>query len=219
MPSHYYQRTFISDNYYHIYNRGSNKQTIFIDLQDHNTFTEILLYYLNYPTGRPYCHKNNSKVPNLTNHNRQTISLIAYCLMPNHFHLLLKQLSPTEPTTNISNLLRRLTITYAMHFNDKYKRSGNLLQGKFKNVSVNSENQLLYLTKYIHRNPLEINHKTSLSTYPYSSYPTYLNIDRVPWINPKPILDYFSNNNPSQSYQSFVEETPDSIDITPLTLE
>jgi putative transposase len=216
MPSRYYQRTFVTDNFYHIYNRGSNKQSIFVDNRDYNTFIKILSYYLTYPTGHPYYRKTVSEVPNLT---KQTISLIAYCLMPNHFHLLLKQLSPTEPTTNISNLLRRLTITYAMYFNDKYKRSGNLLQGKFKNVPVNAENQLLYLSKYIHRNPLEINHKTPLSNYPYSSYPRYLNKNRISWINPQPILNYFSNKNSLLSYQSFVEETPDSINLTSIILE
>ncbi|MBI3954704.1 transposase [Candidatus Collierbacteria bacterium] len=141
--------------------------------------------------------------------------------MPNHFHLLLKQLLPPQPDNNISNFMKRLSITYAMHFNNIYEHSGNLFQGKYKNVQVRSEGQLLYITKYIHRNPINLEGSDpSLSSYPYSSYPYYLGINPIPdWLDTQPILELFSKSNPNLSYQAFVEEN--SIHLTDylLTLE
>jgi len=109
--------------------------------------------------------------------------------MPNHFHLLLKQLPLATKQTDISNLMRRLSITYAMYFQYKYKHTGSLFESKFKSVTVDSTEQLLYLSRYIHQ------HQT-----PYSSYPTYLNKIKLPnWLHPEYILKLQKN------YQQFVE--------------
>ncbi|MBU1071110.1 transposase [Patescibacteria group bacterium] len=226
MPSKYFQRNFTKNNFYHIYNRGSHKQTIFKNHQDYQTFTDILSYYLKFPTGTAL-----SRLPrNLKERNLQettpTFRLICYCLMPNHFHLLLQQhLHPTT-TNNISNFMKRVSLAYAMYFKNKYDHSGNLQEGRFKNVTINTEEQLLYLTKYIHLNPskLEGTQPSNLSIYQYSSYPIY--IDQIPapqWLNPNEILNlsYYQNTkNPHQAYKKFVEgkQTNPEI-ISRLTLE
>ena len=198
MPSKYYHRNFKPQHFYHIYNRGAYKNTIFIDKEDYETFIEILCYYLKFPTARHFNYQNivkEFKVPNF----KYTVHCVAYCLMPNHFHLLLKQLPEANKKTNISNLLRRLSITYAIHFKYKYKHSGALFEGKFKNVTVNSNDQLLCLSKYIHLNPQELNKK--ISNYPYSSYLAYINKNKLPdWLHPKYIFKLQSN------YQQFVEK-------------
>lgn len=214
MPSKYYHRNFKPQHYYHIFNRGAYKNKIFLDKEDHKVFIEILSYYLKFPTARHFNYQNivkQFKVPNF----KYTIHCVAYCLMPNHFHLLLKQLPEANRKTNISNLMRRLSITYAIHFKYKYKHSGALFESKFKNVIVESDEQLLYLSKYIHRNPIKITKK--LSDYPYSSYSAFINSIKLPdWLRPEYVFKLQSN------YQQFVEKPlmeKEINDLKSLTLE
>lgn len=118
--------------------------------------------------------------------------------MPNHFHLILKQLPEADKKTNISNLMRRLTITYAMYFQYKYKHTGTLFESKFKNVTIDSDKQLLYLSKYIHQNPQKLTKK--LSNYTHSSYPAFINKVKLPeWLHPEYIFKF------QQNYQKYVE--------------
>lgn len=202
MPSKYYQRNFQPGHFYHIFNRGSHKQTVFKQQSDYKVFIQILSYYLNNPTGIPlsfvprYKTPSNIKVPNL---DIATI-MVCYCLMPNHFHFLLKQISPT-PQDGITNLMRRISIAYAMYFNDKYDHSGNLFQGKYKQVHIETDEQLLYLSKYIHLNP-----KLPLK-YPHSSLSTFIEKSPTPkWLHPEEILElnYYKNSqNPQKDYKNF----------------
>lgn len=195
MPSKYYNRNFRPQHFYHLFNRGSYKNKIFLDQQDYQTFISILSYYLKSPTA-----KHLSYFPRIKNpHSRTkpstespTVHLVAYCLMPNHFHLLVKQLPKATQKTNISNLMRRTMITYAMEFQNKYKHQGHLFQGKYKNVTVDSDRQLLYISKYIHQNPKKLTKK--LSGYPYSSLPIYLKqSEPLDWLYPNYVLKLTNN--------------------------
>jgi len=105
--------------------------------------------------------------------------------------------------------MRSLATKYTMYFNRKYKRIGPLFQGVYKAVLVESEPQLLYLSKYIHRNPFPVLSAGSLlSNYKHSSYQNYLGLFNQPWIDKDDILGLFSKNpQGSNSYQNFVEET------------
>ena len=210
MPSIYYHRNFRQGNFYHLLNRGANKLNIFRDITDYITFTEILQYYLNYPNGKALSilqkHSKKSKIKLLQVRNLESsFELHGYCLMPNHFHLLVCQKHKPENNNSISNYMRRVMITYAMYTHYKYKRSGALFQGRYKNVSVDTKDQLLYLSKYIHLNPLPLlSGLKSLSEYPYSSYPDYLgNVDRK-WLQTSTILNHFKKK-PVKQYQQFVE--------------
>jgi len=214
MPSKYYYRNFKPQYFYHIFNRGAYKNKIFLDQKDYQTFTDILAYYLKYPKTKNFSYQkkvNKFQVRNLEN----TVHLTAYVLMPNHFHLLLKQLPSATPKTNISNLMRRFIITYAMYFQNKYKHTGTIFQSRYKCVLVDSKEQLLYLSKYIHQNPQKL--QPNLATYPYSSYPIYINKLETPeWLHPEYILKLTKN------YQQFVKQpVPESNlnQFTPLTLE
>ena len=197
MPSKYYHRNFKPQYFYHIFNRGAYKNKIFLDESDNQTFIDILSYYLKFPRARHYNYQNivqEFKVPNF----KYTVDCVAYCLMPNHFHLLLKQLPEADKRTNISNLMRRLSITYAIYYKYKYKHSGTLFEGKFKNVTIDSDEQLLYLSKYIHQNPIKL--VKQLKTYPYSSYPAYINSIKLPdWLHPEYVFKL------QQNYQQFIE--------------
>lgn len=212
MPSRFYQRIFIKGYYYHIYNRGANKEIIFKDDEDYLVFTDILAYYLIFPKGKPLSiikdiHvKELSKVPNLREV-ISTVKLCVYCLMPNHFHLILKQQNDPTEESSITNLMRRVIITYSMYFQKKYQHSGTLFQGKFKNVLVSSDSQLLQLSKYIHRNPVEIVGSEPLINYQHSSYQYFLEIEKCPdWLYTNEILSLFSKTGSKPSYNKFVEE-------------
>lgn len=222
MPSRYYRRLFAKGYFYHVYNRGANKQKVFFDGSDYKTFIDILGYYLLFPSGKPLSilprlkqkDTQNIKVRNLDiKQERSSVCLVAFCLMPNHFHLLIKQVDVPTKTNNISNLMRRLIITYAMYAKKKHERSGVLFEGKFKNVTVLSDKQLLQLSKYIHRNPLETQGSEPLKTYPYSSYRHFLKLESPPvWLKSEEILSFFSKANKNLSYQKFVEGSPPDIE-------
>ena len=204
MPSKYHNRNFRPQHFYHIINRGAYKNKIFIDKQDYEAFLEILEYYLAYPRSKFFGYTKlvdkpykNVKVTNLT-----TIHLVAYCLMPNHFHFIFKQLPEATLKTNISNLMRRLMIAYAMYFQNRHKHEGAIFQGRYKNVEVDTNEQLLYLSKYIHKNPEKLVNK--LEKYPYSSYQAYINHVLLPdYLHSEYVLKLQDN------YKKYVESPID----------
>ncbi len=129
------------------------------------------------------------------------VQFFAYCLMPNHFHFLLKQNSDV----GITHFLRKFSNSYTRYFNTKYDRIGPLFQGTFKAKLIENDEYLLQVSKYIHRNPLKLGN-ANLHSYPYSSYMYYLSKDRHPFCDTEFILSYFSKTNANLSYSSFVEE-------------
>ena len=194
MPSEYYNRNFRQQHYYHIFNRGAYKHKIFHDKEDYEDFIGILTYYLKYPTARKFSYQKLVKQQKLLVRNQlDSVRLVAYCLMPNHFHFILKQMPSADKKTGISNLMRRVMITYSMHFQYKHKHTGALFQGRYKNVIVDTNAQLLHLSNYIHK------HKT-----PYSSLPIYLmQTDPLDWLYPEYVLKLTKN------YQQCLTSTKD----------
>lgn len=198
MPSKYYNRNFRPQYFYHIFNRGAYKNKVFLDKPDYEAFVAILSFYLIYPKAKNFAYQkkvNEFQVPNLEK--VQAVHLVAYCLMPNHFHLLLKQLPNATLRTNISNLMRRTSIAYAMYFQNKHKHTGALFQGKFKNTTISSNDELVLLSKYIHLNPKELTGK--FESFSYSSYPAYINRIKPPeWLHPEYVL------RQKRNYKKFV---------------
>lgn len=221
MPSIYYLRQFSPGSYYHIYNRGANKQDIFRDNKDYQVYTKILAYYLLHPNGTAQSilarlHDSN-KVTNLVIE-PPCWTLLAYCLMPNHFHFMIRQ---EDGSLTISDFMRRLSITYAMYYNNRHHHSGAIYQGRYKNVLIENEYQWLYLSKYIHRNPAHLKQgyePYKLSGYLYSSYPNYLGQRSQRWVNTAEILGRHSRD-PIGEYQRFVEDGTDVGNIEKLTLD
>mgnify|MGYP001589973389 CR=1 FL=1 len=219
MSSIYYQRIFIPGSYYHIYNRGAHQQNLFQDDKDYQTFTEILGYYLLHPQGIPKSILNRKpkgyKVTNLVI--SPSCSLLAYCLMPNHFHFMIRQ---EENELTISDLMRRVCIGYSMYYNDRHHHSGTIFQGRYKNILISNEYQWIYLSKYIHRNPahLQSYEPCKLVDYKYSSYPSYVNEITIPWLDKDTLLDRY-HKNPNLEYQNFVEDGGDIGNIERLTID
>ncbi len=213
--------------YYHIYNRGNGKNTIFHDDEDYKRFAG-LMYVCN--------QKENFKSDNL-NKNQGLLSIDqidplvaigAYCIMPNHFHILITQLE----NGSIPVFMQKLGTAYVMYYNKKYKRTGSLFEGKFKAEYIDTNNYLKYIYSYIHLNPLKLidkNWKTSglvskenssdfLKKYKYSSFSDYFDPNsrkEYKLINKKLFPDYFSTKS------EFLSEIRDWFDfreqeITPL---
>lgn len=133
--------------------------------------------------------------------------------MPNHFHLLIKQSNHDSMT----KFLRALSTRYSMYFNKRYQRVGSLFQSRYKAVLVDNELQFLYLSKYIHRNPLDLPtiSPSNLVEYPYSSYRNYLNQIQQTWIVHSDITYRYEGSR--HKYQEFVEESNElSTEITTL---
>ncbi len=205
MPAKNSRKSYIEEGYYHVYNRGVEKRSIFLDKQDYSVFLsylkeyllpkdEKLLYKQLFSSDISYIQKDKILKALRMNNFNQELRLLAYCLMTNHFHLFLKQKS----ATTIDRFMNSLGTRYTMYFNRKYKRVGSLYQGVYKAVLISSEAHFIHLSRYIH--------KQATSLQP-SSYLEYLGKKKTLWINTDEILSYFSKKNPTLSYKSFVEES------------
>lgn len=221
MASKNSRKVYTEQGYYHIYNRGVEKRHIFLDSQDYGVFLSYLKQYLTPKDEKDLSAKlsdpditpiERDKVLKLLKLNNfyNEIFLLAFCLMPNHFHLLVKQSS----ALSIDKFMNSLALRYVIYFNRKYKRTGGLFQDVYKAVTVETDEQLLHLTRYIHQNPLGKNRRFQKSTLADflsqpSSYPEYLGSRKTDWVTTKNILNFFSKTNPKFSYQSFVEQPKD----------
>ena len=207
--------TFAPGEFYHLYNRGTEKRTIYKNKSDYNRF--LVLMYL--------C--NSTKQVSIANEYRRGSSLNdmykidridtlvdigAHVLMPNHFHILVHE----KNEGGISMFMKKLGTAYSMYFNTKYERSGNLFQGRFKATHANEDNYLKYLFSYIHLNPVKlinsnwkengINYRKKaeryLETYTYSSYIDYIGHKREEGriLNTKSFPDFFKKPNTFKEY-------------------
>lgn len=205
MPAKNSIKDYIPNAYYHVYNRGVAQQNIFLDEQDYKIFLYYLKLYLSAPSlqGQTLQVSPSKLIKNFS----EELYLHAYCLMPNHFHLFLFQ----KEADSMSRFLKYLITKFSMYFNRKYKRVGHLFQGRYKAVLVTNENQFVYLSKYIHRNPIDCQPKGALlENYKYSSYQNYLGMFKQIWLQTDEILSYFRKTNPQESYKKFITETDES---------
>jgi putative transposase len=200
MPYKNTVKAYVENGYFHIYNRGVEKRLIFQDREDYTKFLHLIKLYLSpvenitkeFPLLRPHVINNNLE---------GDLELLAFCLMPNHYHLLVKQ----NRKDAISRFMRAIITSYSMYFNKRYERVGPLFQSVFKAIQIETEEYLLHLSRYIHLNPL--GRGAALSEFEWSSYLYYLGEKESPWLNTKEIGNYFTQNNPNLSYRRFVEDS------------
>lgn len=223
MPAKNRIKQYIENSYYHIYNRGVEKRIIFLDQQDVAVFLSYLKEYLlpkyndklsqilTNPAATPQEKDQALRALRLNNFSNE-ITLLAYCLMPNHFHFLIRQKNPGS----IDGFMNSLCTRYTMYFNKKYKRVGALYQGVYKAVLIVTDEQLLHLSRYIHQQAINSNLEQEIQP---CSYGEYLKRRETDWIKPEEILNYFSQTNPSLSYQSFIKEVDDLSSISKLILD
>ena len=185
--------------YYHIYNRENYKQNLFLVLylQSPINFENIGRHISYFVQHRRFNIPRDTKENILKNRN---VELINFCLMPNHFHATIKEI--TEG--GISKYLQRVQIAYTKYLNIKHKKSGHIFQGSFRSVHIKDNEQLLHLSSYIHRNPREMSEwRNKEDQYFWSSYQDYIKENR--WgelLKREIILDQFSNK---KEYQDFIE--------------
>ena len=212
----------LSGEFFHIYNRGNSKQPIFLDDEDRDRFTKLLFIHNTKKSIRFRDHIINAKI-NAWDLDKgdSIISIGAWVLMPNHFHLYLTPVSFPIPemgkilknnrTEAISIFMNKLCVSYSKYFNKKYNRTGSLFEGRFKSVHINDDVQAKYLFSYIHLNPIKLIQKDwkevgvrskeealkFLSQYKWGSYLDYKGVKR--------------KENKILNRESFVNYFPDTI--------
>ena len=168
--------------FYHVMSRGLNRQAIYLKNDDCEIFLDTL---------KETCRLFG-------------IRTLSYCLMPNHYHLLL-----TTPQANLSRAMRHLNGVYTQRFNRLHKKDGPLFRGRYKAILVQEDEYLTHLIRYIHLNPTQANLAKDPKTYPWSSHMRYLKAgDQKPWLYVKLGLSFFSGrrNEAIRAYGQFIRE-------------
>ncbi len=184
----------VNGQIYHVYNRGVEKRRVFEDRRCYTRLLHAIRYYQLKGPKPKFSHSFNNSLFK-PDPKKKIVDIICYCLMPNHFHLLVKQLSDG----GISEFIGKLINSYTKFYNLKYKRIGPLFQGQFKAVLIESEEQLIHVSRYIHLNPIASFLIKDLNLYEWSSYKEYIN--NIKGIcNKEEIMSLFKD---SASYQKF----------------
>jgi REP element-mobilizing transposase RayT len=167
--------------YYHVTSRGNERKDIFVSQKDREQF-------LSYLESAVFRYKAVIHV---------------YCLMSNHYHLLLE-----TPAGNLSQVMQHINGAYTNYFNVKRKRSGHLFQGRYKAILIDADEYAKELSRYIHLNPVRAKMVSRAEAYRWSSYLDYIGERKSPeWLKTSFILDYFGKGkSANKNYQTFVED-------------
>lgn len=201
----------VNDEYYHVFNRGINRQPTFTNKIEFKRALEVIRYYrfANLPTKL----SKFLKLPNedrqkildeLVKTNEKLIEITSFTLMPNHFHFVLKQLV----NNGISKFAGNFQNSYTRYFNAKNERDGSLFLDQFKAVRITSDEQLLHVTRYIHLNPYTsyvVKSLEDLFEYPWSSLPEYLS-GELGYCNKEIVLSFFKSRD---KYMQFIADQAD----------
>ena len=181
---------FESGQYYHIYNRGNKKESIFLGRDNYLFFLRRLQQGIQ----------------------KRDITVLAYCLMPNHFHLILKESSGHS----ISELMLSLQTSYSKAINKRTHRVGHLFQGTFKDKCIGKTEYLVHLSRYIHLNPTLAGLVDLPEDWEFSSYRDYIRLRQGTLVEKETILSEFDD---AESYRKFVMDYQDALNIQDLILE
>ncbi|MBC7869142.1 transposase [Candidatus Saccharibacteria bacterium] len=190
MPKRNRIKIYGSEQYYHLYNRGVNRQDIFHEPEDYFYFLGLFKRHLSEEavtdsSGRPFAKFNDE------------VELVAFCLMPNHFHLLCY----LKESEGIVRLMRSVMTAYTMYFNKKYQRTGGLYEGPFLASRIENETYLWHVSRYIHLNPLDIGQ--GFRHYPYSSIAYFAGEKRADWLHINNLVD---TDKDAREYLEFVAD-------------
>lgn len=164
--------------WYHVMNRGAARAAIFLDDRDRSDWISLVAEMVG----------------------RYRVEIHAFCLMGNHFHLLVR-----TPEANLSRAIRHLCGVYAQRFNLRHGRDGPLFRGRFKAILVEAEEYLLQVSRYIHLNPIAANLVRRPEQYRWSSYRGYLRPGSGPeWLSVREVLGRFGSRHPGVEYAAYV---------------
>ncbi len=190
---------------YHVFNRSVRQAPIFTDKREFSLFLKTVHYYLQ---AKPPVKFSNYRVcPSKykTDYTNLLVKVIAYCLMPNHYHFILTQVQDK----GIENFIHRSATSYSCYFNIKHEQKGPVFEGNFKAVRVENQYQLVHLSRYLHLNPVTAYIVEDPAGYEFSSYKDYLmetGSGRDDFLDKEDVLADFST---SQDYQKFVLDQKD----------
>ena len=197
----------VNNEVYHVINRGNASIPIFKNKYDYRKFIQTFCYYQNADCPIRFSKINNFSIlernkllKKLKEKKKFLVEIFTYCLMPNHYHFILKQVKDK----GIFNFIRLFANSYSWYFNTKYKRKGGLFEGRFKAVRVETNSQLLHLSRYIHLNPYSsflVKDFKNLLNYHFSSFPEYIGLSKNNICNKDIILNQFSN---PKEYKKFI---------------
>lgn len=199
----------VTGEFYHIYNRGVARQPTFLTKNDYEQALLTLSYYhfVNPPMRlsrfKGLAQKERDAVLEKLRGSAKHVEIISFVFMPNHFHFLLRQ----SAENGISTFLSQFTNSYTRYVNTKHNRVGAMFQGVFKSVHVESDEQLIHLSRYIHLNPVvsSVVLENKLLSYPWSSLPDYIKGESsLVWLNP--VLEHFYS---PKEYEKFVFDQVD----------
>jgi putative transposase len=182
------------DEYYHVFNRGVEKRRIFYKKADYERFINYLIIFNTTESSWKINNKNKFEIDD----EKQLVKIIAYCINPNHFHLILRE----NKEDGISRFMKKICTGYAMYFNKKNERSGILFQGRYKASHISTDDLLLYISAYVNCNS-EIHGIETAEKYPWCSFPEYLNINTKGICNKDLILNQFKG---LEEYKKFCGE-------------
>lgn len=200
----------VENEYYHVFNRGNNKQEIFREESDFTRFLFLILFFQSPKTfiniGRKVSSfKKTSSfkigdddIEDIVSH--RMVTLLSFALMPNHFHLLVY----STQEQGVSKYMQRIMTSYTKYYNAKYNTVGHVFQGPYKAVHQKTEEQLFYTSAYIHSNPTELpewNGREDL--YPWSSYTDYIHKNR--WCDLLVFDDILNQKNDPLAYKEYVK--------------
>ena len=186
MPSKNIIKIDVPDSYYHVYARGHSRSKIFLDDQDYGYFLSLFKRYL---SNKPQQSKQGIWYAHLKN----KVELLCYCMMENHFHLMLYQ----KDEGAMEQLMRGVMTSYSRYFNLKYNRTGALFESRYKATLIDKQNYLEHISRYIHLN------RKPWQKSKYSSINYYLAGNRAEWLNTKRVLELFNNK---KEYAEFVAD-------------
>lgn len=192
MPSKHVEKLYAEDTFYHVFNRGVEKRNIFLDESDYVYFISLFNRYLGSSEKFDTSHR---LIPNYS----KSLELVAYCLMPNHFHLLVYQ----KDKDSMQIFMRSVCTAYSMYFNKKYERVGTLFQDRYKAVLIDDDSYFTHISRYIHLNPLDVGE--DYLAYPYSSLSYWVGSaeNRPEWLKPDRVIGEFSS---PQEYLDFLSD-------------
>lgn len=190
MPKRNIVKLYGSDEYYHLYNRGVAKQDIFREASDYYYFLSLFKRHLGDERAVDTAGRT------FTNY-KDEVELIAFCLMPNHFHLLCYLKDPS----GIVRLMRSVMTAYTMYFNKKYSRTGGLYEGAFLASRITNDVYLWHVTRYIHLNPMDL--VENYRDYPYSSLPYFTGQSHAAWLSSNRLVE---SHKDQTEYAEFVAD-------------
>lgn len=199
-------KKFAPETAHHVYNRGNGKMDIFRDEADYQNFLKRLSLALGKPQRMPLLGAKGASFAaiNIQPVPPGSFSLIAYCLMPNHFHIEIFQ----HTDLPVSKLISKVSTSYSMYFNRKYSHVGHVFQDQFKSIPVLTDQQLIGLSAYIHQNPVTAGLVKKPDEWKYSSYHEYMAANPEDICNKELVSNQFASID---SYELFVEERGEDI--------